>query len=320
MILALALALLAYLVGVPLASQGATAVACVALLLFGLPHGTLDLELIRARLSGPWTGMATLVALYLAFAAGMYAVWQVQPVLALAAFIAIAVAHFAEDWNDGQPLLRAAPALALLAAPTLFHGAELDAIFIGLTNRTDAGIVGSGLAVLAPVAIGLAAWTMGRLWLRGERDQAIGALAALAGMTILPPIVGFAAYFCFFHSPRHFRHSLADLDWRGVRKWGWVVLPLTLAAGLLAAILFGLQVRTEISDRIMAASFMTLSILTVPHMLVPLLINRLVRRRPHKGPSDVRELVGVDLFNHGAGPAHAESCPNLRSRTIRFRG
>jgi len=292
MILALALALLAGLVGVPLASPGATAVACVALLVFGLPHGTLDLELIRARLSGPWTGMATLVALYLAFAAGMYAVWLVQPVLALAAFIAIAVAHFAEDWGAGPPLLRAAPALALLAAPTLFHRAELDAIFIGLTNRADAGIVGAGLALLAPVAIGAAAWAMGRLWLRGERDLAIGALAAIAGMTILPPIVGFASYFCFFHSPRHFRHSLADLDWRGVRKWGWVVLPLTVAAGLLAATLFGLQVRTEIADRIMAASFMTLSILTVPHMLVPLVINRLARRRPRKVHLGGRKLSG----------------------------
>ena len=64
-----------------------------------------------------------------------------------------------------------------------------------------------------------------------------------------------------------------------MRKWGWVVVPLSLAAGLLAALLFGVQMRTEIADRIMAASFMTLSILTVPHMLVPLLINRLVGRR-----------------------------------------
>ena len=136
-------------------------------------------------------------------------------------------------------------------------------------------------------------------------------------MTILPPIVGFAAYFCFFHSPRHFRHSLADLDWRGVRKWGWVVLPLTLAAGLLAATLFGLQVRTEISDRIMAASFMTLSILTVPHMLVPLLINRLVRQRPRKGPSDVREPVGVDLFNHVAGPINVFRPTGAASASIR---
>ena len=282
MILALALALLAGMAGVPLASPVATAVACVALLVFGLPHGTLDLELIRARLTGPWTGMATLVALYLGFAACMYAVWQVQPVLALAAFVAIAVVHFSEDWDAGPPLLRAAPALALLAAPTLFHRAELDAIFVGLTNRADAGSVGAGLAIVAPVAIGLAAVAIGSLRRRGVRDQAIGAVAALVSMTILPPIVGFAVYFCFFHSPRHFHHSLADLYWRGVRQWGWVVVPLTLAAGLLAAILFGVQMRAELADRIMAASFMTLSILTVPHMLVPLLINRLVRRRQSK--------------------------------------
>lgn len=266
-------------VGLPLSGPMATTLAALALLAFGLPHGTLDLELIRARLSGPWTGMATLVVLYLGLAAAMYAVWQAEPVLALAVFIAFAVVHFAEDWEDaGSFLLSAGTALALLSAPTLLHRTELDVIFIGLTNRADAGRVGTALALAAPVAFGLAAWAIVRLWRQGERNEAIGALAALGGLVVLPPIIGFAAYFCFFHSPRHFRHSLADLHWRGVRKWGWVVVPLTLAAGLIAAILFGAQVRAAPSDQFMAASFMTLSILTVPHMLVPLLIARLSHR------------------------------------------
>ena len=63
----------------------------------------------------------------------------------------------------------------------------------------------------------------------------------MAGILFLPPIVGIAVYFCFFHSPRRFRHSLEHLGWRGMPKWGWVVVPLTLAAGLLAAMLYGLE-------------------------------------------------------------------------------
>ena len=63
--------------GVPLSGGVATTVACLSLLVFGLPHGTLDLEIIRKRLTGPWTGMVTLVLIYLGLAAGMYGLWRV---------------------------------------------------------------------------------------------------------------------------------------------------------------------------------------------------------------------------------------------------
>jgi Brp/Blh family beta-carotene 15,15'-monooxygenase len=264
--------------GVSLSGGGATSLACLSLLVFGLPHGTLDLELIRARLSGPWTGMVTLTALYLGLAAAMYGLWRVEPILALGAFVAIAVVHFSEDWEgSGSRLLGAGLALALLAAPTLLHRPELDVIFVGLTNRTAAVAISDGLLLVAPVALAVGLTAIAALWQRGHHDQAVGGLLALIGMILLPPIVGFALYFCLSHSPRHFRESLSTLRWSGFARWGWVVVPLTLAAGVIASLVFGLEVRAGPSDRIMAASFMTLSILTVPHMMVPILIDRLTR-------------------------------------------
>ena len=280
---ALILCLVALVAGVPLSGGIVTAVACLALLVFGLPHGTLDLEIIRAQQAGPWTGMVTLVVLYLGLAAAMYGLWRAEPVLALAAFIAIAVAHFSEDWDGAGPvILRAGLALALLAAPTLLHRAELDAIFIGLTDRAGASAVTDGLMLVLPVAVGLGLIAIAALWQAGRRAQAVGGLAALVGMLILPPIIGFALYFCLFHSPRHFRESLLTLKWRGVATWGWVVVPLTLAAGAIGVLVFGLEIRAALPDRIMAASFMTLSILTAPHMLVPPIIAALSRlQHPH---------------------------------------
>jgi len=117
-------------------------------------------------------------------------------------------------------------------------------------------------------------------------------MAALVGMVVLPPVIGFALYFCLFHSPRHFRESLSALGWSGFAKWVWVVAALTIAAGTIAALIFGMEVRAAPSDRIMTASFITLSILTVPHMLVPILIDRLARRGPlHPSTAlEVREL------------------------------
>jgi Brp/Blh family beta-carotene 15,15'-monooxygenase len=263
-------------VGAPLAGPAFTMTACVALLVFGLPHGTLDLELIRARLSGPWTGMASLVVIYLAGAGAMWGLWRLEPVLALAAFIAIAVVHFAEDWQgSGSILLRGGLALAILALPSLAHREALDAIFVGLTNQASASRVTDALVMVAPVAIGLGLVAGLALWQAGRRDQAIGALTALAAMALLPPIVGFALYFCLFHSPRHLRDSLTTLSRAGLSRRARVVVPLTLTAGSIALLIFGVEMRGGLPDRIMAASFMTLSILTVPHMLAPMLVGRL---------------------------------------------
>ncbi|WP_309627719.1 Brp/Blh family beta-carotene 15,15'-dioxygenase [Brevundimonas sp.] len=276
---ALALALVGLWVGVPLSGQTATSMACLALLVFGLPHGTLDLELIRARSSGPWMGMAALVAIYLALAALMYGLWRVEPVVALAAFIGIAVVHFSEDWQGaGSVLLRAGLALALLSAPTLFHRAELDTIFIGLTGRVEATNVTDALILVLPITLGVGLIALVSLWRAGRRAQALGGLAALTAMIVLPPILGFALYFCLFHSPRHFHESLTSLSWVNLRQWWGVVLPLSLAAGAIAVLIFGLELRTALTDQIMAASFMTLSTLTVPHMLAPMIAARLSRQ------------------------------------------
>ena len=285
---------LAMLAGVPLGGAVGTSVACLMLLVFGLPHGTLDLELIKARSRGPWTGLASLLVLYLGLATAMLALWQVAPVLALGAFILTAAVHFSEDWDGtGSRFLELGMALALLCAPTLIHRDALSGIFIGLTGQAEAAIIADLMLLVTPVALVVAVVAVSALWTSGRRVQAAGATLTLASMVVLPPIVGFALYFCFFHSPRHFRESLFSLDWRGFARWGWVVVPLTLAAGGIALVLFGLEVRAALPDRIMAASFMTLSILTVPHMLVPLLVEALSQR----GKATAQE-IGVNPGRH----------------------
>ena len=284
---------LVMLAGVPLEGAVVTSVACLMLLVFGLPHGTLDLELIKARSRGPWTGLASLLVLYLGLAALMLALWQVAPVLALGAFILTATVHFSEDWEGtGSRFLELGVALGLLCAPTLLHRDALSQIFVGLTGQAEASIIADLMLLVTPVALVVAVVAISALWSGGRRVQAMGATLTLASMVVLPPIVGFALYFCFFHSPRHFRESLSALDWRGFARWGWVVVPLTLAAGGIALVLFGLEIRSALPERIMAASFMTLSILTVPHMLVPLLVGALARRNGRTAPPRAGRAAG----------------------------
>lgn len=271
-------AILALIGGLPVGGSEATSIGCLALLVFGLPHGALDLELIKTRSRGPWTSVVSLLVLYLGCAAAMATVWAAAPVMALTIFIVIAVMHFSEDWEGASaPVLGLGLALALLASPSFLHRAELDALFIGLTDRPGATAVTDALTLMAPVSGILGLVALSTLWSNGRRAQALAGGIALLGMVVLPPVVGFALYFCLFHSPRHLGEGLRNLRFTPRRAWLWIIVPLTLAAGVLAAAIYGLELRAYQDSRIVAASFMTLSILTLPHMLVPVLVDLLSR-------------------------------------------
>ena len=89
-------------VGFLVNSPALTATISAMLLVFGLPHGSFDIAILRrAEPSAPHNGSRIgLVLLYLSFAAAMYLVWRSSPVLALASFLVLATVHFAEDWDN----------------------------------------------------------------------------------------------------------------------------------------------------------------------------------------------------------------------------
>lgn len=272
----------------------ATAIACALLLLTGLPHGALDIELIAGERTGDTPSVHALVAVYLGLAAAMLVLWWMAPVLALVAFLLTAVVHFAEDWEEAGTPLALGTATALLCAPSLGHHAALAAVFVDLCGDPRAVLVADGLLMLAPVALCVALVCAGRQVTLGRVPHGVATVATLAAMTTLPPVVGFAVFFCALHSPRHLAEA-----WRtSVRRSGLparslaIVLTLTLAALGIAAALYALEPRDVWSASAVAAAFMTLSILTVPHMALPSVVAALTRsshpshphprRNPHR--------------------------------------
>lgn len=272
-----------------------TAAASAALLIFGLPHGTFDLALLRragmarqhagstdtARQRAGSTDTAStlkLVLLYLGCAAAMYLVWQLAPVVALAGFLVIAALHFAEDWQaSGSRFVSTGIATAMLCAPSLLHGHSLRNLFGVVAGTPSAGALADVLLLLAPVGIAVALVGMAMLWQAGRRDLAVAAACALAAMVILPPVQGFAVFFCLVHSPMQFRAHASMLGWHGFRAWRGAVMPLSLAGLAIAGAVVAAAWPSSIAARIFVGSFVTLSILTVPHMLVPLIATRLAR-------------------------------------------
>ena len=251
----------------PLGSD-ATSLLCLALLVFGLPHGSLDIALVQrsARLGG-WQVVGT-VALYLGCAAAMYAVWQFAPVLALASFLLVASVHFAEDWVGRlPPFFAMGTGVALLTAPALLHHRVLADILVSLTGRASATVIADLALLVAPVALvvtGIGLWLMVR---NRQSEKALETGTAIVGLVFLSPILGFAIFFCLLHSPRHFAAARAE-----VRGRDGEALLITLAALGIATLIYALR-GDVMEDNAVFAAFVTLSVLTVPHMIVPRCFN-----------------------------------------------
>lgn len=279
-----ALCLLGLAIDVPLAAAPATMIASTAILVIGLPHGTLDLDLFRQ--AQPGVSRSVIVLFYIGFASAMAGAWVASPVFALALFYALAVAHFSEDWGaTGSAFLAQGIALALLALPALTQPAELTGLFAALAGDEAGAVLVDLLRLVAPVAAMVAVVAVGLLWHNGAHAEALGGGLSLIAMAMLPPVVGFALFFCLFHSPRHLRAGLAVLSKRPTGQLGVTMILLTLAAAGIAAIAFGFGAALPASDRLVAASFTTLSILTLPHMAVPIVLRALRQ--------NARDRVGV---------------------------
>lgn len=267
-----AVALAIMLVGLntaALSGSWATSLACVLLLVCGLPHGALDVATMRR--AAP-TAQLPVVGAYLGAAASMFAVWWASPLVGLALFYTVSIVHFAGDWEqDYQPFFGHALALAVLSAPTFLHGDVLAGLFVALTQDPRAAVLVDLLTLAAPMATAVA--LVGLATMRSAERSAEG-ICALLAMLILPPVIGFAVFFCLFHSPRHFREGWAALGSDVQPGTTMRVAGMTLAGFGIAAMIYAVNERLSIPAGLLAASMMTLSVLSVPHMLLQTILER----------------------------------------------
>jgi beta-carotene 15,15'-dioxygenase len=252
-------------------------ITCAAILLFGLPHGTFDLALIGKAHAERKT--LSVVALYLGCAVFMLALWQLTPALALLVFLGLSIVHFAEDWADHLPPFFAhGISTALLTAPALMHRDKLGQLFSLLIGEGSSVLMAALAVSVAPVSLAIAAVAVIVLWCDGHRSRAVATSLALLTMITLPPLIGFALFFCLMHSPAQFASAREALGWQRPAQWAGVVVPLTSAALGIAALIFATLAAANVTAAMIVTAFVTLSILTLPHMAVPLILDRIAQR------------------------------------------
>lgn len=262
--IAIAVAILIVGISTPALSAAlATTLACALLLVVGLPHGALDIATLRR--AAP-SAQLPVVGTYVGAAAAMFAIWWASPLAGLAVFYTVSVVHFGDDWKrDLEPFFGCAIALALLSAPAVLHGKILAGLFIVLTRDPRAAVLVDVLTLAAPVATCVAVVGLATM---ASTQRSVEGLCALLAMLIVPPVIGFAVFFCLFHSPRHFREGWATLGPKVELGTAVRVAAMTLAGFGVAAIIYAVTETPSVSASVFATSMMTLSVLTVPHMLL----------------------------------------------------
>ena len=267
----------------PLAAQ--LTILAFAVAVFGLPHGALDLALVKGASRGSWTALFGAAVLYLIAASLVLAVWMSAPVAALFVFLAIAVIHFGlgdtEDLHGPQRAVEVVARGGFAAiAPLVFHPQITRELFALLVGPAFASNLDAALAIVATPAawLWIACLLIALVW-RGIQ-RAPGWLSAVAELflttaifVVFHPLAAFLLYFCFVHSVRHIADlGAARFPDSAPRARRWLLLeslPFTIATLFLGAMAWFAFARSVTFDEAMMRTiFWGLSALTVPHMIL----------------------------------------------------
>jgi Brp/Blh family beta-carotene 15,15'-monooxygenase len=292
--------------GLSLRGGAGLALLGAAVLLTGMPHGAVD-HLVARQLFA-WRGVRGTVLFYVGYLAlaALYGLgWWIWPPGALAFFLLMAVYHFGQaDLAHRAPRSRAGRVTLYLSRGLFVVGSPLGARPEAVAPVVDA-LAGVALpaalpawwpvacvATLAAQHAGVLAALAHRTGTPGRREWlTVPALALL--FWAAPPLAAFATYFGSWHALGHvlvltrfFRAARGDAS-------GATTLPVTVGAfyrqaalytlvplgGLAALLLARPAAFAANAAEALAALFVLISVLTLPHML---LVERLYRHERHR--------------------------------------
>jgi beta-carotene 15,15'-dioxygenase len=248
----------------------ATAIAALAIVLTGIPHGTLDIEIAATRFGRSRTSSKLLIGLaYVSCAALMMLLWVQMAEMALAIFLVISIVHFSSDWRGKvEPFLAMMVGWAIIGLPALSHPQQVADIFATLTGNQNGAIIAQLLACASvPAALGTAVFAFGA-YQRTEYAIAIDVITCMVASIFLPPLIAFAVFFCGLHSPRHMADALNETGALTFEKKAIIVAAVSALSIGFGVLVFIGQGAGSVDANIIRTSFVVLSILTVPHFIL----------------------------------------------------
>ena len=259
------------------------AAALLAVVVLGVPHGALDVEigrtLLRPRFRRTW--FPVFAAPYLFLVALVLLAWRAAPEAALTGFLLLSVWHFGrEDVGPEDVKLGGLSALARgglpIAVPVLAWPDGTARLLSAIAGAPLGGMPGwltaASVAWLLPAA----------LWAAGEvrRGRARGLLlpgGLCAAFVLLPPLTAFTLYFVGVHAPAHtaalVRHPTRAPRADSIGAAWRLAVPATALTVLIGAGLWWFTPGPW-PVRLLCATFQLLAALTVPHMMLEAWLDR----------------------------------------------
>ncbi len=247
-----------------------TMIAAAAIVIAGIPHGTLDVEIAASHFGqANGIGKSKIISGYVACVLLMLIFWAHLPPLALISFLTISIVHFGRDWRGGaDPFLAMMVGWALVALPALSHPQAVSSIFEMLTNTQGGGAIAAALACTSvPAALGSIVFAY-CAYQRDEKTTAAEVITCLIAALFLPPLVALAIFFCGLHSPRHMADAMREAGTIAPIKKALIiaaVFALSMGLGVLVFIDHG---EPSIETGVIRAAFVLISTLTVPHFIM----------------------------------------------------
>ena len=251
-------------------------IGLAGIVLIGLPHGALDGAVaMHLGLVDKFSTMARFVVIYVGLAGLVIGAWIIAPSLSLIVFLTISMLHFgAGDARHGEGVLRFAETLAhgglAIVGISQFHRSEADEIFYYLINQ-DTAMVWLAINVLT-VAVIVAIIACVSQAAKDVKWSATTLELLILGIVyaLVPPLLGFAIYFCLVHSARHFKRILstikATVDFSNIKNQA---ILFTAASWIAAGIAFWMFADfADPGPTVLRITFIGLAALTVPHMLL----------------------------------------------------
>ena len=251
-------------------------VALAAVVLIGLPHGALDGAIaMHLGYANRLLNFFRFIALYVLVAGLVVGAWVMMPALCLLGFLIVSMIHFgsgdarhATGWMRGVEIV--AHGGLVVAGISQMHRPEVDVVF-GYLVGGDTSLVWSGLDVMTVfVGFALVICVGQALWFRKWRGTAVELVLLAILFAMVPPLVGFAVYFCCVHSARHVASIVGSLKrYISVANLCVQTLAFTLASWAAgAAAGWWLIDMTNPEPTVIRVIFIGLAALTVPHMIL----------------------------------------------------
>ena len=272
--------------------------AVTVIVILGVPHGALDVEigrnLLRGRLGRWW--FPVFAGPYLLLVGSVLLAWSWMPVATLAAFLAASVWHFGtEDTGAvGWPaLFRGGLPIAM---PVLLHPAATARVFSAVSglafNQPPFWLTAAAVLWLVPALLAILQSRPRALMLPG---------ALCAAFTLLSPLTAFALYFVAVHAPAHtaalIRHPGRAPRVRDAASAWRLAAPTTGLTIAIGAMLWPLY-PGELPMRLVCVTLQLLASFTLPHMILDAWLERRDQSEHENGRADP-SLAGPAI----AGPA-----------------